>query len=541
MILLSQINWYGQGGSAVAETFEDVQGITIRRTSEASASTAEITLANPIYKTLSDTTLINKYVGDDKLIKFNEGDIVKIYLAYDTSTRSIDTSRTSADLMMTAEISEIEVNVDTKKSTIKLRCIDKTYTMLNKLWAFNYDNSISFTAPEIVQDVVRQISDDHNDLTAYDGSGNFVSGGIYAIDARLVSSNGFIEDTRPDGSVFPTAIIAKTYKPAYEFLLDASKPENTNTTAELDTGNPPADRSYVFYVDELNRLHWFYPRDAVSTTLNGAINSSVTTITLTSTSGLPLVGRIVIENEWVDYTGVSGNNLTGCSRGVANTTAAAHSTGVVVSNRIVIIAGNTSTGFNVLSYKLTKKTFDIVNMVIFNAGKDLNGSGILSYFYDENTESKELKMVYKPYTEISKELIQAEIDAGNLIKDDTTPGEFVFDNGHFYTNDTYNFATTWGTTVTSDTTYNTAVRDQAESIGKSRAENLTHRRGSPRWKGSIDLEGIKFNPNDLIRFTSSAAGIYNQELRIKQVTHQIDKSGWFTTIDVEEDERKRGD
>jgi len=79
----------------------------------------------------------------------------------------------------------------------------------------------------------------------------------------------------------------------------------------------------------------------LSTTLNGALNSTATTIPLTSATSFPTAGYIVIEkvdqdqtiavdgilqnnpdfgqykNEVVQYTGIGGNSLTGCTRGTS--------------------------------------------------------------------------------------------------------------------------------------------------------------------------------------------------------------------------------
>ena len=67
-----------------------------------------------------------------------------------------------------------------------------------------------------------------------------------------------------------------------------------------------------------------------STTLNGAINSTATTINVASTANLPSAGYITVDNEVIGYTTVSGNQLQGCVRGQANTTAVSHLTGVNV-------------------------------------------------------------------------------------------------------------------------------------------------------------------------------------------------------------------
>ena len=86
---------------------------------------------------------------------------------------------------------------------------------------------------------------------------------------------------------------------------------------------------------------------AVTTTLNGAINASVTTLTLTDASQFPSSGTnfIIIGSEEISYTGVSGNTLTGLTRGVAGTTAASHSDGATVTNSTDYIAwGDAASG-----------------------------------------------------------------------------------------------------------------------------------------------------------------------------------------------------
>lgn len=65
--------------------------------------------------------------------------------------------------------------------------------------------------------------------------------------------------------------------------------------------------------------------------LSGAINNSVTTIGLNSTTGFPTVGLVLIDNEVIQYGGISGNNLTSCTRAFDGTTAASHSSGAVTS------------------------------------------------------------------------------------------------------------------------------------------------------------------------------------------------------------------
>lgn len=71
--------------------------------------------------------------------------------------------------------------------------------------------------------------------------------------------------------------------------------------------------------------------EIVTTTLNGSHSNSVTTLTLTSTTGLSSTGKVYIGSEIVTYTGILGNDITGCTRGAESTTAAAHASGVQVA------------------------------------------------------------------------------------------------------------------------------------------------------------------------------------------------------------------
>jgi len=68
-----------------------------------------------------------------------------------------------------------------------------------------------------------------------------------------------------------------------------------------------------------------------STTLNGSHTDSVTILTLASATGFSATGTVYVASEQITYTAISGNTLTGCTRGANGTTAAAYATGVVVT------------------------------------------------------------------------------------------------------------------------------------------------------------------------------------------------------------------
>ena len=76
------------------------------------------------------------------------------------------------------------------------------------------------------------------------------------------------------------------------------------------------------------------PYVGASTTLNGSINNSVTSIILTSATSFPTSGTILIDSEKITYTGKSTNTLTGCVRGALSTTAASHTNTTAVTEFI---------------------------------------------------------------------------------------------------------------------------------------------------------------------------------------------------------------
>jgi len=69
---------------------------------------------------------------------------------------------------------------------------------------------------------------------------------------------------------------------------------------------------------------------ACADTLASDIDASTTSIALTDASDFPTIGRIKIDSEIIEYTGVSTNTLTGCVRGAGGTTAASHTSTTAV-------------------------------------------------------------------------------------------------------------------------------------------------------------------------------------------------------------------
>lgn len=138
-------------------------------------------------------------------------------------------------------------------------------------------------------------------------------------------------------------------------------------------------------------------QNAFSTTLNGAIDDAVTTITLNSVTTLQNKrGVLVIERqnsagtdtpatrEYISFTGISGNDLTGVTRGVAGSTAQSHSDGALVEaildvtqwGDLVDIIDNehTEAGTHILSAPTLTGTADISSFQTRVHANNLSGA-----------------------------------------------------------------------------------------------------------------------------------------------------------------------
>lgn len=76
-----------------------------------------------------------------------------------------------------------------------------------------------------------------------------------------------------------------------------------------------------------------FAASGVSDTLNGGINNSQTSLTLSDATNFTTTSKIKIDSEILACTGKTGNQLTGCSRGQDGTSAASHSNGATVTWR----------------------------------------------------------------------------------------------------------------------------------------------------------------------------------------------------------------
>jgi len=84
------------------------------------------------------------------------------------------------------------------------------------------------------------------------------------------------------------------------------------------------------YNDYVN--NFITQEDEINTTTTSTTHTdSVTTITVSSTTGFDSAGTLFIGNEQITYTGTTSTTFTGCTRGANSTTAATIASGITVT------------------------------------------------------------------------------------------------------------------------------------------------------------------------------------------------------------------
>lgn len=373
--------------------------------------------------TLTDTTYryrIGDYINPvTGTILFKEEDSIKVWATYLTDATEVGTAWYDDTRLLGAfGVEEYQIQTLENQNRIQLKAVDAAYLLFNKIYNFSYGVGNVFTAPGIIRHCARKFGEKPGSDVF--GTHND-TGTEYAMDAKFLSEGGYIEDIRR----IRTAIGTYSY-------------------------------------DKQNQL-------------NGAINSSVTTITVDSTTGFEDDGTLVIDTEHISYTGKSGTQFTGCTRGIDDTSAASHLDDAVTYQGFPLVVmskiwkplfewiGEISQTENTnylseiqeggtqyfgraflfwidknnsphwvypddvvdltidlgeegrRSFKLEKTIFDAVNFIIYNSGEDMYGNGITYYLFDDTTEVATLKMRYQPMTKIVHTLIDRDI------KEDANP------------------------------------------------------------------------------------------------------------------------
>jgi hypothetical protein len=123
-------------------------------------------------------------------------------------------------------------------------------------------------------------------------------------------------------------------------LLDTVIRQNNSTSNQIDINiSGISESTYMSLPNKLAQGRpiqmWFNRQSGqenLSTvTLSSTINSTATSITVSSVANLSTAGFIKIDNETISYPNIVGNQLVNCARGQNNTTAASHTAGAALT------------------------------------------------------------------------------------------------------------------------------------------------------------------------------------------------------------------
>lgn len=149
----------------------------------------------------------------------------------------------------------------------------------------------------------------------------------------------------------------------------------------------------------------------------------------------------------------------------------------------------------ILDYNVSDTLMEAFNMVIWNAGKDENGTAMQGYLYNINTKESDLKIRFLPFTDIGNELRDRQGLTGSTLQ--------------------------------------SRVKEAVEA----RINRMFSVGAKEKLKGTLNLRGGKRDVGDVINLIDTSRGL-NASFRIAQATYNVDENGFQTTLNIEEDQDK---
>lgn len=219
------------------------------------------------------------------------------------------------------------------------------------------------------------------------------------------------------------------------------------------------------------------------------------------------------------------DKFTGCTRGVNGTLATTHSLGDEVQGQRYQQGRG-----GVLKVSVDTDAEGDYNMIIYNAGLTPAGYEYLNFELDPADTGKQIKMKFFDWKGLSQDQLNLEKTTtgwGGSSTNYPTPGGNPLSGGNTYTS-------TWGVTVNSDSDWQDEFIDRLIALGKAKSSNF-FRTGRQRFKSQSDMIGsLNFNVNEIVTVVQPSQGV-TKRLRIKQITHTINNSGWFTNMNLQTD------
>ena len=198
----------------------------------------------------------------------------------------------------------------------------------------------------------------------------------------------------------------------------------------------------------------------------------------------------------------------------------------------------------VASVTVNQNSDDVINSLIIHAGNDPNGNGISVLVFDRKSIAKVgAKWKYKPILRIADEIQIEERtngpsraqNSGKTIPDDSNyPDGFPW----YLKDEVVNFSGEGQGTnyVANKEEYKDAIRNRARLTAKNQGNEILEVLGNPKWESKAELE---YGSYDYVIGKYYQVIVpsrnFDRPLRLKQIAHTFNQSGWNTNLTLKED------
>src|SRR3990167_7439648 len=522
-------------------------GLTMRNNS------LRIKLKNDPINVFSDGTLRHRWILADgnpifKAVKTTKGsvideEIIDVYARHELLDPTINVQNDNYHLF-TGVINKGAVPFHDDSNAVELNCRDRSSIVLDKLTipqsykpnGTDAPDGIGWRSPFVIQNLARNATEYDHNARKFDNNGNVSLNGMFLVDARLFS-DGIVDSG--------TTTSASTRK-----LIDSSQ----NFSGTVDKGdwvrNTTDDTyAYVMSVDSSTQLT--LSKDLMASGEGYQIRDGFIQDKRNDGTSFPVISFSQINKPVLEgFEALSSTENTNSQIELDGTLIMKRSMQFFIDRKnrlhwyypsdtpeLIMKVGTTAaqspdtSEHRIYGVDLETSVEGNINFIIYKAGEDMNNIQIKNHVRAAFSGTPNTKDSLRDWSHITRQMKLEDVYAGNITH--SKSDEFNYPSS-------YPVTPAWDSqarSVSTDATYNTNFKEEANKRAKARARAIFAKVANPRWKGALQIRGEDIRPGDLIDFTSKAHGISDILVRVQHVTHSITAlTGWISTVRVEEDE-----
>jgi len=534
------------------EELDDSMGFSITLGSEIKNNTAKIKLKNDLVSLFPDKTDKYRWVKNVSESKFSiinaksdeaiPEEPIDIYAIY-SDDNSVEERNAAENLLFSSIITKANIKYSETESSIELSCKDRSQVILDRLTSKgNFKKADSWTAPLVVQNLIRSGTDGGSSKPGFDADGNRVSYSKFLVDARTFSEgvvdSGTATSTSTNrlietGQNFLTTVsvgdwVRNVDTHQYAYVLEVIDNENIRLTKNIITSGNDYEISNGFIQDtrpdatDFPNISFSQIKKPIADSISkvSQVEYTNTEPELSSGSVVKRTMRYFIDRDNRFHWYLPDDTPE-------------HIMKVGVTDAI----SPDEKGYVIQNIDLTNSVDDTINFIKYKCGEDMENEQITGFSYASFSGSPERKDSLRVWEDIAVGMKQSEAIEGNIVLQTGVIYAYptTYDplpNGEDYPS----FDSTQDTVPTSDSEYNTIFKREAKIKANSRSGDIFRKAANPKWKGTIQVRGYRFTVGDLIQLTSQPHGIKDIKVRINTIAHQFVAGGWTTQLTVEEDE-----